>query len=170
MAQLHVCLYRFRVNWLKDVKHRTLAGVESDSNLTKEEKEILRGIHQRNNSLNMKGPSATDLNFLEQCYGWLIEFVLYGGPLNISVCNVPDLHGIVFFYTSILLQYIFLYNVYVICSKEIGGPSLPIQPLKSKCVLHGIAVTNCACVLYLLQNLFLVLEKKDHSDLNCNYL
>ena len=64
------------MNWLKDKKYRTLEGVESASNLTAKEKEILRGINKRNYS-SVYVPSKTDLHFLEQCYGTKFSESLY---------------------------------------------------------------------------------------------
>lgn len=63
------------MNWLKDTKYRTLKGVESDNNLTPEQKKILEGIHKRNLSFTVDGPSRTDLSFLDQCYGELYHIV-----------------------------------------------------------------------------------------------
>ena len=54
--------------WLKNPEHRNRKKVESDKNLTKEQREILKGIHKRN-CRNVDRPSAQDLDFLQQLYG-----------------------------------------------------------------------------------------------------
>ena len=57
------------MNWLEDEKHRTLEGVNGDDQLTEEERKILEGIHKRNRSFKVDGPSKIDLEFLQKCYG-----------------------------------------------------------------------------------------------------
>ena len=57
------------MNWLEDENHRTLEGVKGDDNLTEEDKKILEGIHKRNKSFRVDGPSKSDLEFLQKCYG-----------------------------------------------------------------------------------------------------
>ena len=71
--------YRFNVNWLKDKKHWTLEGVKADKNLTPGSKEmkVLEGIHKRNRSFRVDGPSKLDQEFLQKCYGKLMRTV-YG--------------------------------------------------------------------------------------------
>ena len=66
-------MYRFDVHWLKDKKHWTLEGVKADRNLKAGSKEmtILEGIHERNKSFKVDGPSKLDLEFTEKCYGKL---------------------------------------------------------------------------------------------------
>ena len=54
--------------WIRNPEHRNRDKVESDKNLTKEQREILMGIHKRNCS-NVDRPSAQDLDFLQQLYG-----------------------------------------------------------------------------------------------------
>ena len=56
------------MNWLKSENHRTLEGVWGDNSLTRLEKKILEGIHKRNKSFRVDGPSRTDLYFLQKCY------------------------------------------------------------------------------------------------------
>ena len=60
------------MSWLKDEKHKTLEGVYADENLSEEERAILEGIHERNKSRNVDGPSKIDLEILQKCYGKLL--------------------------------------------------------------------------------------------------
>ena len=60
------------MSWLKDEKHKTLEGVCADENLSEEERGILEGIHERNKSRNVDGPSKIDLEILQKCYGKLL--------------------------------------------------------------------------------------------------
>ena len=58
------------MSWLKNEKHRTLQGVETDPGLTNEEKKILTGIHKRHRNMADR-PSVGDYTILERSYGKL---------------------------------------------------------------------------------------------------
>ena len=62
-----LCFYRFNRNWIKDERYHTEQGVKDDMNLTKEEKDILLGIHRRHKTFT-EDPSDTDYKFLADCY------------------------------------------------------------------------------------------------------
>ena len=68
-AYIAIIVSRFDVRWLKEKKHWTLDGVKGDDKLSPKEKIILEGIHKRNKSIPVDGPSVEDQKFLEKCYG-----------------------------------------------------------------------------------------------------
>ena len=59
------------MTWLEDKNHWKLEGVKGDKNLFPKEKEVLEGIHKRNKSFKVDGPSITDMKFVQECYGKL---------------------------------------------------------------------------------------------------
>lgn len=58
---------RFNANWLQDPKHRDPRNIETDSELSEDDKRFLKGIHVRNMSYVLT-PSETDINYLEDIY------------------------------------------------------------------------------------------------------
>ena len=60
--------------------------MRSDDTLTEKERKILEGIHEKNESFNVDGPSEQDLEFLQKCYlgksmqlseDWMCVYILY---------------------------------------------------------------------------------------------